>query len=57
MNHFDSKKIPQTIEITVKSRKDTTSTLSLVTHRVRLEKSMQKSALAFKAGVKLRIPF
>ncbi len=56
MNHFDSKIIPQTIEISVKSRKDTTSTLSLVIHRVRLKKNPQTSILAFKGGVKLRKP-
>jgi hypothetical protein len=49
-DQFDSKIIPQTIEISIKSRKDTTSTLSLVMHRMRLKKILQKSTLAFKGG-------
>jgi hypothetical protein len=45
------------IEISVKSRKDSTSTLSLVIHRVRLKNYLPKNTLAFKDwGVKLRNP-
>jgi hypothetical protein len=36
------------IEISVKSGKDNTSTLSLVIHRVRLKRNLQKSTLGFK---------
>jgi hypothetical protein len=43
-------KIFQIIEISIKSGKDSTSTLSLVIHRVRLEKNLQKITLAFKGG-------
>jgi hypothetical protein len=39
-----------TLEISVKSGKDSTSTLSLVIHRVRFKNNLQKSTLAFKGG-------
>jgi hypothetical protein len=39
---------PYIIEISVKSGKDSTSTLSLVIHRVRLKRNLQKSTLGFK---------
>jgi hypothetical protein len=38
------------IEISVKSGKDRVSTPSLVIHRVRFKKNLQKSTLAFKRG-------
>jgi hypothetical protein len=38
------------IEISVKSGKDSTRTLSLVIDRVRLNKNLQKSTLAFNWG-------
>jgi hypothetical protein len=38
------------IEISVKSGKDSTSTLSLVIQRVRFLKNLQKSTLAFNRG-------
>jgi hypothetical protein len=38
------------IEISVKSGKDSTSTLSLLIHRVRSKKNLQKSTLAFNGG-------
>jgi hypothetical protein len=38
------------IKISVNSGKDSTSTLSLVIHRARLKKNLQKSTLAFKGG-------
>jgi hypothetical protein len=42
------------IEISVKPGKDSTSTLSLVIHRVRLKKNLHKNTIAFKGEVKLR---
>ncbi len=42
--------IDSTLKISVKSGKDSTSTVSLVIHRVRLQKNLQKSTLAFKGG-------
>jgi len=44
--HFFYK--PYIIEISVKSGKDSTSTLSLVIHRVRFKRNLQKSTLGFK---------
>jgi hypothetical protein len=44
------------IEISVKSGKDSTSTLSLVIHRVRFFKNLQKCTLESKVGMKLRKP-
>jgi len=38
------------IEISVKSGKDSTSTLSLVIHRVRFLKNLQKCRLVFNRG-------
>ncbi len=38
------------IEISLKSGKDRASTPSLVIHRVRFKKNLQKSTLAFKVG-------
>jgi hypothetical protein len=38
------------LDIFVKSRKNRVSTLSLVIHRVRLEKNLQKNTLAFNRG-------
>ncbi len=37
-------------EISVKSGKDSTSTLSLLIHRVRSKKNLQKSTFAFNGG-------
>jgi hypothetical protein len=37
-------------EISVKSGKDSTSTLNLAIHKVRLKINLQKSTLAFKGG-------
>ncbi len=48
-----------TLEISVKSEKKQHSTLSLVIHRVRFKKNLQKSTIAFKkggGGGKLRKP-
>jgi hypothetical protein len=39
-----------------KEEKYSTKTLNLVIHRVRFKKNLQKSALAFKGGMKLRKP-
>jgi hypothetical protein len=39
-----------TIDISIKLGKASTSTLSLVIHRVRFKKNLQKSTLAFKWG-------
>jgi hypothetical protein len=38
------------LEISVKPGKDSTSTLSLVIHRMRFLKNLQKNTLAFKGG-------
>jgi hypothetical protein len=43
-------KLLDIIEISAKSGKDGTSTLSLVISRVRFFKNLQKSTLAFKGG-------
>jgi hypothetical protein len=43
-------KVAQVLEISEKSGKDSTSTLSLVIHRVRFKKNLQKRALAFNGG-------
>jgi len=39
------------VEVSAKSRKDNTGTLSLVINKVRLKEDLPKSALAFKGGV------
>jgi hypothetical protein len=44
------------IEISVKSGKDSTSTLSLVIHRVRLKKQPANKYISIQRGVKLRKP-
>jgi len=51
--------IIMTIEISIESGKDSTSTLSLVIHRWDSKKTCKKSTVAFKGGgdgVKLRKP-
>jgi hypothetical protein len=45
-----SKEAVETLEIYGKSGKDSTSTLSLVIHRVRFQKNQQKKTLVFKRG-------
>ncbi len=40
-----------TIEISVKSGKDNTNTLSLVIHRVRFKKALQKKHISIQGGV------
>jgi hypothetical protein len=50
------KYIHETIDISAKSGKDSTSTLRLVIHRVRFKKYLQKTSLAFKRGMKFRKP-
>ncbi len=53
LSAFYSKLLARTddiLEISVKSGKDSTSTLSLVTQRVRFKKTLQKSTLAFNRG-------
>jgi hypothetical protein len=42
------------IEISLKPGKDSTSTLSLVIHRLGLKKNLHKNTIAFKGEVKLR---
>jgi hypothetical protein len=44
------------IEISVKSGKDSTSTLSLVIHRVRFKKTPAKKYISIQGRVKLRKP-
>jgi hypothetical protein len=44
------------IEISVKSGKDSTSTLSLVIHRVRFKKTAAKKYISIQGRVKLRKP-
>jgi hypothetical protein len=54
-----SKNLPnlsKTIEVSVKSGKNRTSTLSLVIHRVRFEINLQKSKLALKGGGETQEP-
>jgi hypothetical protein len=46
----EAAKSSRVLEISVKSGKDSTCTLSLVIHRVRFEKNLQKSTLTFKWG-------
>jgi hypothetical protein len=49
-NHGRASKSHSTLEISVKSGKDSTSTLSLVIHRMRLKKNLKKSTLALRGG-------
>jgi hypothetical protein len=55
MNHFDSKIIPQTTEISVKSRKRHHQYPEFGHTQGEIEKKLEKSILTFKGGgVKLR---
>jgi hypothetical protein len=46
----EAAKSSRVLEISVKSGKESTNTLSLVIHRLRFEKNLQKSTLTFKEG-------
>jgi len=52
--HLVRRNFPWIIEISVKSGKDSTSTLSLVIHRVRFLKKPAKKYISIQQGVKLR---
>jgi hypothetical protein len=46
----EAAKSSRVLEISVKSAKDSTCTLSLVINRVKFEKNLEKSTLTFKGG-------